>query len=43
MPYQAKCKACPTEFRAATARALGIAVQIHETSGHTVKVKEASQ
>ncbi|AFU20714.1 hypothetical protein GOOSE_73 [Mycobacterium phage Goose] len=36
---KARCTVCPWESRATTARALGIAVRIHETTGHRVKVK----
>ncbi|QGJ94765.1 hypothetical protein SEA_WALTERMCMICKEY_71 [Mycobacterium phage WalterMcMickey] len=36
---KARCRDCPWESRANTARALGIAVRVHETTGHRVKVK----
>ncbi|ATN89520.1 hypothetical protein SEA_JETBLADE_72 [Mycobacterium phage JetBlade] len=38
---KARCRDCPWESRATTARALGIAVRVHETTGHRVKVREA--
>ncbi|ASZ75509.1 hypothetical protein KIW74_gp19 [Mycobacterium phage Kimona] len=41
MTRKAKCRNCAWETRANTARALGIAVRVHELTGHRVKIKEA--
>ncbi|AFL47913.1 hypothetical protein FLUX_72 [Mycobacterium phage Flux] len=39
LTVKARCRDCPWESRATTARALGIAVRVHETTGHRVKVR----
>ncbi|AGK88002.1 hypothetical protein M041_gp17 [Mycobacterium phage Severus] len=40
---KARCRDCTWESRATTARALGIAVRIHELNGHRVKVRSNDQ